>query len=251
MSSEGFSAGQASRAAALGLALALAVAAAVAASRSATGSPGGRKVADSRARGLHPVAPIADPQALLEAAGGEESGLEARLSPSARVRFMGEMEDVVAALETRVSRPAYAGAVRDAAQRVRSFCRHAYRVLGRDPSEISVEDARTALHDAALLQARAANSMSSLFMMSMRDRKRRALAEARDAFLASSEAHIAEMRRAIDAAPALEGGIWRTGRSGAYEPGRGFPSPWGGAEAEGHSMFGAGAEARYRVASEM
>jgi hypothetical protein len=248
MTSEGFSGGQAARAAALGLALAAAVAAAAAVSRSATGSTAGR---NSRTRGLHPGGPIADSQALLEAAGGEEAGLEARLSPSARVRFMGEMEDVVDTLETRVSRPAYAGAVRDAAQRVRSFCRHAYRVLGRDPSEISVEDARTALHDAALLQARAANSMSSLFMMSMRDRKRRALAEARDAFLASSEAHIAEMRRTIDAAPALEGGIWRTGRSGAYEPGRGFPAPWGGAEAEGHSMFGAGAEARYRVASEM
>jgi hypothetical protein len=218
-----------------------------------SGSGEGRKDLGRKDRhtGRGSGAGISDPHALLEYAGGQETGVEARLSPPARVRFMGEMEAVVGILETRVSRPAYAGAVRDAAQRVRSFCRHAYRVLGRDPAEISLEDARTALHDAALLQARAANSMSSLFMTAMRDRKKRALTQARDIFLASSEAHIAEMRRTIDAAPALEGGIWRTGRSGAYEPGRGFPAPWGGAESEGHCMFGAGAEARYRVASEM
>jgi hypothetical protein len=161
------------------------------------------------------------------------------------------MQEVVSILETRVSRPGFSGAVGEAVQRIRSFCRHAYRVLGRDPAKVSMEDARTALHDAALLQSRAANSVSSLFMTAMRSRRRRALTEALDAFLASSEAHIAEMRRVLDAVPTQTRAIWRTGRSGAYEPGRGFPAPWGGAESEGHHMFSAGAEARYRVASEM
>lgn len=213
------------------------------------GSAPGRRVqsATSRARSS---AAITDPHALLESAAGEETYDEARLPPAAGVRFMGEMQEVVGILETRVSRPGYSGAVHEAAQRVRSFCRHAYRVLGRDPSGVSLEDARTALQDAALLQTRAANSISSIFMTSMRDRKRRYLTIALDTFMASSEAHIAEMRRTLDVAPALANGLWRTGRSGAYEPGRGFPAPWGGAEAEGHHMFGAGAEARYRVASE-
>jgi hypothetical protein len=239
---------QASRAAAL--AFALAVTLALAGMHKLSGADS-RRSQQMRHTSRGAGAGIADPHALLESAGGQEAGPEARLSPAARVRFMGEMQEVVSVLETRISRPAYSGAVFEAVQRVRSFCRHAYRVLGRDPSDVSLEDARTALQDAALLQTRAVNSMSSLFMTPMRDRKKRALTQARDAFLASSEAHIREMRRTLDNAPALAGGIWRTGRSGAYEPGRGFPAPWGGAESERHSMFGAGAEARYRVASEM
>lgn len=260
--------GEGSRAAALGLALAVALAVAMSSQFShaseaqriwvsnaskARGGTGARRAPGGPGAQDAPeiTRSVEDPHALLYSAGSEENGLEARLSSEAKVRFMGEMQEVVRTLETRVSRPGYSGAVRDAVQRIRSFCRHAYRVLGRDPAHVSMEDARTALHDAALLQTRAANSISSLFMTAMRDRKRCALREARDAFLASSEAHISEMRRAIDAAPTQAGAIWRTGRSGAYEPGRGFPAPWGGAESEGHCMFGSGAESRYRVASEM
>lgn len=194
---------------------------------------------------------LQDPHSLLYESPAEyRIGLEDRLSPEARVRYMAEMMRVVTALETRVARPVTAGAVGEAVKRVRAFCRHAYRVLGRDAKTVSVEDARTALADAALLQSRAINSMACLFMTTVRDRTRRALSEASDNFAASSEAHISEMRRVLDSGPGDVGAIRKAGRSGAYEPGRGFPAPWGGADSERNVMYGAGAEARYRVATE-
>jgi hypothetical protein len=190
-----------------------------------------------------------DPHALLAAAAAEHDDAERRLPPEARVRYMREMQDVVEALERDVARPSTAGQVREASQRVRAFCRHAYRALGKDPAlEVSDGDARTALDDAALLQARALNAISSLHMVTHRERRRSALDAAMRRFAASSDAHIAELRRVLVARQSGR----RRGRGplAAYEPGQGFPSPWGGPDAEGHSGFGAGAEARYRVATE-
>ena len=237
---------------AVALALALAAAAAYFASSETTGGSAGRQALAGGGRGGDGRGPSEDPHdphALLAAAAAEHDDEERHLPPEARVRYMREMQDVVEALERDVARPSTAGQVREASQRVRAFCRHAYRALGKDPAtEVSDGDARTALDDAALLQARALNAISSLHMVTNRDRRRAALDSAMRGFAASSDAHIAELRRVLIARQS-----WRRrgrGPLAAYEPGQGFPSPWGGPDAEGHSGFGAGAEARYRVATE-
>lgn len=215
--------------------------------------PGGSGRAVDSAGGAAPRggAAVADGLPLVERPEGGEGG--AGEPALAGARYMGEMLGVIEALEGEVSRPGTSGQAAQAASAVRAFCRHAYRVLGKDPAAVSDAGARAALEAAGALRSRALNAMAGLHLVTNRERRRRALARAEEAFEWSSEAHLAEMRRGLAGRTAAGDGFRRPARrpaSGAYEPGRGFPAPWWGPESEGHRDFGCGAEAAYRVSSE-
>lgn len=187
-----------------------------------------------------------DPHALLSADEAQDELDEERgLAPEERTRFMGEMQGAVEILQQRVARPGTAGEVAEAVRRMRAFCRHAYRVLGKHPDDVSREDARTALADADLLRTRAVNALAGLHLAVGREKRRRDLARAEEAFASSSEAHVAELRRGLLAAPLSCAALREP-----YGPGRGFPAPWWGPAAEGHADHAAGAEARFRLAAE-